>query len=405
MPGIKVALFCMPETGHVQRLLPIIAHLVAAGAEAHVFCDRRFYPAISASGGVCHNLFRQRPLAAADSRSRPIPCRYVSFAAHFAESVITEVAALAPQLIIHDAFAVIARPVAERLQLPRINICPGHNMPPQKAIPELQRDPRVQLDAACLRAVTLLRERYGLEDASPFSYIGGLSRHLNLICEPPEFLTTTERAVFAPCAFFGSLSDDQNPYNDGRIDNLFPKAAEGALKVYASLGTVIWRYYADTAWSLLQALSRVARERDDLRVLIGLGGQSPESIPAGITGPRVQVQAYVDQRQVLAQTDVFLTHQGMNSTHEAIINGVPMLSYPFFSDQPGLARRCQELGLAQPLTEEARGTITADDIHAALENIQSQRDLFTERLANARAWELAVMAARPVVIERILRFA
>ncbi len=33
MPGIKVALFCMPELGHLQRLLPVISSLTEAGAD------------------------------------------------------------------------------------------------------------------------------------------------------------------------------------------------------------------------------------------------------------------------------------------------------------------------------------------------------------------------------------
>lgn len=406
MPGIRVALFCMPEFGHLQRLLPVISSLREAGAEPHVFSDRHFRGAIRASGGVFHDLFRQRPLAAADSRSRPIPCRYVSFAGHFAESVITDVTALAPQLIINDAFAVIARPVAECLRLPRINICPGHNMPPETAIAELQSDPRVQLDDACLRAVALLRDHYGLADASPFSYMGGPSTQLNLISEPQEFLTPAEQAAFEPCAFFGSLAEPQpTRAESAQTVDPFPVAGEGALKIYASLGTVVWRYYADTAWSLLQALSQAAKERRDLAVLIGLGGQLRERAPARIAGPRVRVEAYVDQRQVLAHTGVFLTHQGLNSTHEAIFHGVPMLSYPFFSDQPGLARRCREFGLAEPLAEAVRETVTAGDIHAALERMKLKRDLFNERLAEARNWELAAMAGRPAVIERILDFA
>ena len=82
-----------------------------------------------------------------------------------------------------------------------------------------------------------------------------------------------------------------------------------------------------------------------------------------------------------------------------------MLSYPFFSDQPGLARRCREFGLAEPLAEAVRETVTAGDIHAALERMKLKRDLFNERLAEARNWELAAMAGRPAVIERILDFA
>jgi hypothetical protein len=82
-----------------------------------------------------------------------------------------------------------------------------------------------------------------------------------------------------------------------------------------------------------------------------------------------------------------------------------MVSYPFFSDQPGLAARCQELRLAEPLAEELRGTVTTRDIYAALERVQNRLGTIRQKLAEARAWELAVMARRPAVIERILGLA
>ena len=65
----------------------------------------------------------------------------------------------------------------------------------------------------------------------------------------------------------------------------------------------------------------------------------------------------------------------------------------------------QSAPAAEPLAEAVRETVTAGDIHAALERMKLKRDLFNERLAEARNWELAVMAGRPAVIERILDFA
>ena len=37
--------------------------------------------------------------------------------------------------------------------------------------------------------------------------------------------------------------------------------------------------------------------------------------------------------------DAFVTHSGMNSTHEALFHKMSMVSYPIFADQPGLAAR------------------------------------------------------------------
>lgn len=111
---------------------------------------------------------------------------------------------------------------------------------------------------------------------------------------------------------------------------------------------------------------------------------------------------YTDQWAVLGETDIFLTHHGLNSTHEAIFRRVPMLSYPIFSDQPALAQRCQEFGIAVPLTESLRGAVAADDVRAALATLSASKDAIMARLDRVRSMELEVMAQRPAVLTRIM---
>jgi len=82
-----------------------------------------------------------------------------------------------------------------------------------------------------------------------------------------------------------------------------------------------------------------------------------------------------------------------------------MISYPFFSDQPGLSERCRGLGLAIPLTAEPRGPVTPEDIRAALDELAGRRALVRERLEEARAWELEVIAGRASVLDRICALA
>ena len=62
--------------------------------------------------------------------------------------------------------------------------------------------------------------------------------------------------------------------------------------------------------------------------------------------PNVHVRASVDQRAVLERADVFVTHGGMNSVHEALVTGTPMVVVPQAADQPLVARRLDELGAA-----------------------------------------------------------
>ena len=396
----SAVVFCMPEQGHVKRLLPLIAGLASGGITTHVFTDARYREAVERAGGRFADVFAGRPLDAADAKSIPVPCRYVSFAAHYADSILHEVAALSPALVLHDTFAVIGVVVATHLQLPRVAVCSGHNAAPGPTVAALRSDPRVDVADECWRAAALLRERHGMPDASPFSYAACLSRDLNLYCEPPEFLRPDEREAFEPIAFFGSLSGEEPSAPPGSRTWL-GEAAGSPLRVYASFGTVVWRYYEAAVLAGLEAVADAVSGQDDAVALVSLGGRGTPEHAARLTRHNVRVEPYVDQWRALREASVFVTHHGLNSTHEAIHQLTPMLSVPFFGDQPALAKRCQELGLALPLADAPRAPITSEGVRSALARSVSDRAAMRSRLEQARGWELAAMRGRSAVIERI----
>ncbi len=83
-------------------------------------------------------------------------------------------------------------------------------------------------------------------------------------------------------------------------------------------------------------------------------GELPENISAA---------QYVPQLKILSRSAVFVTHAGFNSTHEAILIGVPMLALPFANDQFIVAKRITELGLGETMDLKA---VTAEDLRAAI---------------------------------------
>jgi UDP:flavonoid glycosyltransferase YjiC (YdhE family) len=404
MTAASAVVFSMGDTGHFKRLRPLIAGLAARGMRTHVFSAAALREESVRLGARFHDLFAGRPIAAADAASVPLPSRSVSFAGHFGDDVVREVAVLAPSVVIHDAFAVIGRVVAHHLRVPRVNVCAGHNLAPGPTLAALAHDPRVRTSEACLRAIDVLRCRHGMPDAGPFSYIDSVSHDLNVYCEPPQFLLPDERSAFEPIAFFGSLLPDPVA---PRASAPAPFGGDGdaRLRLYVSFGTVIWSYYEPAAAAALMAIADEVATIDDAAALVSLGGRDLPGLAARLARRNVRVSNYVDQWDVLRDATAMITHQGLNSTHEAIWHGVPMISYPFFTDQPGLARRCASLGLAVPLVAPLRGAVQGQDVRAALARIAADVAVLRERLATARAWEEAVIRERPAVIERILRLA
>jgi MGT family glycosyltransferase len=392
-----IAVLCMGGRGHVGALLPLVTGLVAGGATVYVLTRLEYGEAVERAGGRFRDLYADRPLAAADATSVPLPCRFVSFAAVYAEGVAAELAALRADLIVHDTFTVVAAPVAVRLERPRIAVYTNHAPVPERMIADLRHDPRVAVSDECRRAVERLEREHGIRDAHPFWYYDAKSPLLNLAVEPAEFLDEDERRALEPVAFFGSLDSEPPPPARTR--------RTARPRLYASCGTAVWRYYEAEALAALAVVVRSLAE-EDVDVLVTLGGHSvPGDVRETLERANVRIADFVDQRAVLAGSDVFLTHHGRGSTQEAVFHQVPMLSYPFFGDQPWLARRCADLGLALPLARRPREPLDAGVLRDALMRVRDERERFDARLREARGWQLRTIAGRGEILDRVLGLA
>ncbi|WP_144611486.1 macrolide family glycosyltransferase [Bacillus cereus] len=83
------------------------------------------------------------------------------------------------------------------------------------------------------------------------------------------------------------------------------------------------------------------------------------------------IAPYVPQSEILSEADVFITHGGMNSVHDAIHFNVPFVIIPHDKDQPMIAQRLTELEAAHRLSKE----------HV---NVQTLKDAVTDVLLNEK---------------------
>jgi UDP:flavonoid glycosyltransferase YjiC (YdhE family) len=301
-------------------------------------------------------------------------------------------------VIVADSHGVIAGAVANILGLPFVCVRAGHDENPDTFVDRMIDDPRLSVSAACLDAVDVLRDRFGMADASPFLYGTMRSAELNLCCEPEQFVSEETRRALEPVAFFGALrpSDELGPLR--RVDVRRPIG-----HVYVSFGTIVLSYAEGNGREALEMIAAAVSERPGVRATISLGGIEP--IPAGVARPNVAVEPWVDQWRLLAEADLFITHHGLNSTHEAIYHAVPMLSFPFRGDQPRMAERTERLGLSVPLGQALGGPLTRERVDEALDAVEVLRGEMVASLEEVRGWELDALEARPRVAERILALA
>ncbi len=178
------------------------------------------------------------------------------------------------------------------------------------------------------------------------------SRHFQPYAE-----TFSERYAFvgpSVKAFANQESEDsrkESREQKGKAEASSPKRK----RIYISMGTVLnecEEFYVNC----IEALKNL-----DAEVIMSVGentrlenlGEIPEHF---VIGPRV------NQLEVLAGTDVFLTHCGMNSVSESLYMGVPLVMYPQTGEQRAVAKRTFELGagvyLENASAQRIRGAVT-----------------------------------------------
>jgi MGT family glycosyltransferase len=404
MSESTVALIAMRQEGHFASLLPLVSGLAGRGARAVVLTDREFAPRVERAGGRFVDLFAGRPVEAVDDESLPAPCRYVTFAGRHGADVARELEELGAELVIHDAHAPVGRVAAGALGIPHVSVCPAHNVHPARVEVLVRTLPVVKISQACREAVEVLRRRFGLHDASPFAFASWLSPHLNIYGEPPAFLGEQDRRALEPVAFNGCLPASEGiEAASGNAAPPYFGDADGRLRLYVCFGTVVWRYYPAEARQALEAIARSVAQLDGVAAVLSVGGSQISEDPAReLSASNVSVRDYVDQWRILGEADAFVTHNGLKSTHEAIFNLVPMISYPFFWDQPALANRCRQLEVAVPLAASPLAPLRSDDLAAALSELSKRRESLRTGLKRARRWEEELLAGREHVIDRIL---
>ncbi len=131
------------------------------------------------------------------------------------------------------------------------------------------------------------------------------------------------------------------PFRRFRPVSLFAPKERRPL-VYASFGTM-----QGHRLDLFQSIAAACRTLG-LRLVVahcgGLDAAQAASIDAEI------VTAHVDQRAILRQATICVTHGGLNTAMDAMEAGVPMLVLPIAFDQPGVAARVVHHGVGLALS-------------------------------------------------------
>ncbi|MFS8018581.1 putative 7-deoxyloganetin glucosyltransferase [Helianthus anomalus] len=152
---------------------------------------------------------------------------------------------------------------------------------------------------------------------------------------------------------------------------------------YGSITTMTNQHFVEFAWGLAKSMQPFLWVvRPD--VMMGDSTSLPEEFLEGIKD-RGMLISWCDQEKVLAHPSVgaFLSHCGWNSTTESILEGVPLICWPFFSDQQtncGFA--CNEWGIGMEINHDVK----RNEVEALVREMM-QGEKGKEMRRNAKEWK------------------
>src|SRR4029078_7608000 len=101
---------------------PVARSLTERWCRVMWMTNPEFAPVVGDVGAEFVDLYDGCPLDGADAESVPVPSRFVTFAAVYADALTARVEALSPSLVLYDTFSVVAPVIARNLRVPSVNV-------------------------------------------------------------------------------------------------------------------------------------------------------------------------------------------------------------------------------------------------------------------------------------------
>ncbi|NDJ62371.1 MAG: glycosyl transferase [Chloroflexi bacterium] len=363
----KTIFFNIPAHGHINPTLAVVAELARRGEQVIYYNSEAYRDKISAAGVE----FRPYPAipaaleavrAAADGDIFGVGYMLVETTRQLLPEIRAVVAQEQPDYIMFDALCFWGKEAARLAGIPQVASIPLFAMQPgvRPPLPPLAQINIVQKSLFTLidyqSAMRRHRQQYG-GDPLGMAGVFGNAGALNIVYTSADFQFHADR-FDARYKFVGPSIAVRGGYGDFDFSLLTRKPV-----VFISLGTV----HANRS-DFYQACFKAFADHPGLFVL-AVGGQTDLSTVPGAP-PNFIVRQTVPQLDLLPQVDVFITHGGMNSVHEALYHAVPLVAVPQQIEQAMVARRVADtgagvaIGFAPPL-----GKVTAAQLRQAVDQV------------------------------------
>ena len=332
----KIVFFCIHAHGHTNPTLGVVRELVSRGHQVWYYSYNIMREKIESAGATfisCDDYDTEQNLSVKDSARVGKDLAFstkilVDTTLALDDKVCREMAELKPDLIVADSMALWGKAVALKLGIPFVSSTTtfAFNKHSARIMKQGFKDLFKMMFAMpkISKQVKRLKDR-GYPVNNILDIIGNDDNTHTIVYTSPEFQPCSE-TFSEKYAFVGPSIRPAAEEVEKKRDKL----------IYISMGTVnndMMPFYKNCISAFKNTEYQVIMSVGNL-VSIGDFGELPENI---------SVYSHVDQIAVLAKTDVFVSHCGMNSVSESLYFEVPLVMLPQTTEQKGVAERVLEL--------------------------------------------------------------
>ncbi len=363
--------------GHINPTIGVVQELISRGEEVVYFTIEDFRERIEKTGATVRTIDVQRFIKAFISGGRNYLLERINGLLLTADivipSVLEQIEGEHFDYIIHDSMFGCGYLLAQILKLPAINSCTSFAQTKasfDKMFEQLSKKIPTEIvkpiNDEFQSLTAMVKEKYGVEIHSPYE----------VFCNPAPLTIVYTTREFQP---FGEAFDQTykfvGPSISSRLtqENLDLTSIKGKSLIYISLGTVF-----NQAIDFYKLCFKAFGNTD--HTLVMSIGEKTQISDLGEIPKNFIVKNYVPQTEVLKYAKLFITHGGMNSTHEGLYYGVPLIVIPQSADQPIIAEQVANIGAGIKLQMQS---LTPNQLSETVNHVLNHPS-FKKTVANIR---------------------
>lgn len=331
----KIVFFCIPAHGHTNPTIEVVRELSYRGHEVWYYSFNEFKEKIEGAGAKFISCDKYLPeLQPGDEKK--IGKDFAALIEMIADTTIAldekvcrELKTFKPDCIVSDSLCFWGKLFAEKLNI--TYVCSTTTFAFNQYTAKMMKRSFNEI-ARTILGMNRINKKIELLRKSGYNVKNFISIIQNDNDTNTIVYTSTE---FQPMV---ETFSDKYSFVGPSVSNVKVEYKERKRKkIYISLGTVNnknIKFYKNCIRSF---------ETCDVDVVMSVGKDTVIE-ELGYIPDNFQVKNSVQQIVVLQDTDVFITHCGMNSVNESLYYGAPMVLYPQQEEQGMVAKRVSDLG-------------------------------------------------------------